>query len=1771
MKHLLQKTIALKALLLVSMLIGAGSGAWAEDYVKVTSEADLVHGDHYILVAESANKALSSFNTSGTKYGIGTDVTIENETISTTKVMSFFLDGSKSEGWSLKSESLNQYLSWSSGNSLTTGSKEYKWTITFSGGNVLIVSQNDSSRKIRWNSGSPRFACYTTEQTDIQLYKLVEANVSPLASIAVDASVATTVFHVGDAFTHEGVVVTATYENESTKDVTTSATFSTPDMTNAGTKTVTISYTENEVEKTTSYTIEVKAAAALESITLSGTYPTEFTQGGVFSAEGIVVTANYDDETTKDVTEEASFSGYDMTATGTQTVTVGFGGKTATYTITVNAYTQPTEVTVNMNYEWLGSGNGSNLSSSQLPVVKEQDNITITITDGTSTRPRGDADYIRVYNGSTIKFEAPTGYNVTKIVFTTGGSGTWNAPTVDEGTLSEKTWTGEATEVTFSLNGSCFIASAKVSLDTAAPKVLSSIALSGEYPTTFHIGDAFSHEGMTVTATYESGKTVDVTAAASFSGYDMATAGTQTVTVSYTEGEVTKTATYNITVNAPAVLTSITLSGTYPTEFGQGDEFSSEGIEVTAHYDDDATSDVTGRATFSGYDMATLGEQTVTVTYEGKTATYIITIVEKKGTATNPYTVAEAFAAIDAGTGITNVYATGIISQVDSYNSTYSSITYWISSDGTTTSDQLQVYSGKGLNNTNFSSVNDVAVGATVVIYGTLKKYNSTYEFDKNNYLTSYTEPVVAVETPTFSPEPGVYTEAQTVTITCDTEGATIMYCFDGQEWQEYPENGILLSEYKTYIIHAKAEKGSDVSRYAEATYTINDPNAPGSANQPYTVAEAVAAVDAGTGITGVYVTGIISQVDSYQNSKYITYWISADGTTESQQFEVYKGLGIDGAAFSSKDDLQVGDEVVVKGNITLYNSSTYEFVVDNQLVSLKRKQTVTLSFEKPEYTATLDETFTAPTLTVTNAATGEAISGLTITYSYESFGNLPIELNLTTGEVTLKEPGEATVIATFAGNDDYKPATASYKLTVTSNKAATNLVIDQLTSTTLNVGDKIQLDYTTNGDGDITWKSSNENVLTVDQQGNVTAVAAGKATITITQSETEAYQAGEATIELTVVDPNQGEYLWLLAEASYSSASEDQVTWTSDYATMVLKKDKSQQNANSYLGGDENKRTSSRFYTDQILTITRVEGYRIASVLFQATTENYATTFKNSTWTNVAEPTLDSKSVILTPTDGMEPIVATIGGTCGFDKVQVIYVKTDEVVKKAANLAFAETTFNVEPEADFTAPELTTAEGFDGTVVYSSSDADIALVDETTGEVLIGDKEGVVTITATSAETDNFKAGSASYTITVKAPEKAEPEISFAEAIYAVNIGEEFTAPALINPHGLTVTYSCDNVEIALVDETTGDVVLDTQAKATVTITATFAGDETYKAGSASYTIKIVDPTEDEFDLTIASYETATVDKVVWDGGMASMVLAKSSSKTPANNYLGGDYDHTRVYKEQLLTITSEAKEIVSIQLLSNNSSADQLLIDNANYCATSESNSDLTYVAPEGFRATSVTFNISSAARLTKVVVTYADHTVPGTYVREELTAGNWGTICLPYDARVDGATLYTLAGIDDKDTPSKMYLSEAENLEAGKPYFFQATANTLTATYISGVASKAQSVNGLVGTLEAIIPDAEADPLEGMYLLSGGKIIKCGTGCSLAANRAYINMNQVSVYDGETAGVKVFNLGGEDGISSLDAASEGAVIYDLSGRRVSKTTKGLYIVNGKKVSVK
>ncbi len=93
-------------------------------------------------------------------------------------------------------------------------------------------------------------------------------------------------------------------------------------------------------------------------------------------------------------------------------------------------------------------------------------------------------------------------------------------------------------------------------------------------------------------------------------------------------------------------------------------------------------------------------------------------------------------------------------------------------------------------------------------------------------------------------------------------------------------------------------------------------------------------------------------------------------------------------------------------------------------------------------------------------------------------------------------------------------------------------------------------------------------------------------------------------------------------------------------------------------------------------------------------------------------------------------------------------------VIKSDPQLAFSEENVTAYYGQDFTPPTLTYADGYDGTITYSSSNSAIT-VDPTTGEISFGTTaiDKTTTITATASETSNFLAGTATYTLTVKDP----------------------------------------------------------------------------------------------------------------------------------------------------------------------------------------------------------------------------------------------------------------------------------------------------------------------------------------------------------------------------------------------------------------------------------
>ena len=414
---------------------------------------------------------------------------------------------------------------------------------------------------------------------------------------------------------------------------------------------------------------------------------------------------------------------------------------------------------------------------------------------------------------------------------------------------------------------------------------------------------------------------------------------------------------------------------------------------------------------------ARIATVTLTYAYGSESVTKNVTVTQAgnpngPGSKDNPYTVAEARAAIDAGTGLTGVYATGIVTAIPTAWSTqYNNITFnFVDANGD--EEFLQAFRCVSTENADASTV---AVGDIVVVKGDLKKYNSTYEFDAACELVSLTHPIVAVEAPTFNPAAGTYAEAQSVTIGTTTAGATIYYTTDGTEPTTNSDvYSSAISVSTTTTIKAIAVKGEDQSAVATATYYFC------SATNPYTVTDALAFPEYPA--NGIYVSGIVSTAPTQTptSNGQLTYYISADGEA-TDQLQVYKGKGLEQAAFTAQDDIQVGDIVTIYGNVKIYNG-TKEFDTDNYLVSFERPVGPTVPVINAEdATITYDVTYYELMYSIDNPVEGTELTATTtaswitsLTPSQKSFDRVMIEctendtdadrtavITLTYGEVT--------------------------------------------------------------------------------------------------------------------------------------------------------------------------------------------------------------------------------------------------------------------------------------------------------------------------------------------------------------------------------------------------------------------------------------------------------------------------------------------------------------------------------------------------------------------------------------------------------------------------------------------------------------------------------------------------------------------------------------------------------------------------------------------------
>ena len=226
-----------------------------------------------------------------------------------------------------------------------------------------------------------------------------------------------------------------------------------------------------------------------------------------------------------------------------------------------------------------------------------------------------------------------------------------------------------------------------------------------------------------------------------------------------------------------------------------------------------------------------------------------------------------------------------------------------------------------------YTSINANITGQTFAYYKRVSGSSQTPYITSDDVEIAYDVTSGSIEYTVNNPVSGGVLSANTTSdwLTLGNVDTTIPFTCTANEGVQRTATVVLTYTYGN----------ENVTKNVSVTQGAN-PNGPGSQANPYTVAQARAAIDAGAGTQGVYATGIVSAIPTAWNPQYsnITFnFVDQEG--DSEFLQAYRCESTSGADASI---VAVGDIVIVYGNLTKYNS-TYEFGQGCQLISLEHPQ----------------------------------------------------------------------------------------------------------------------------------------------------------------------------------------------------------------------------------------------------------------------------------------------------------------------------------------------------------------------------------------------------------------------------------------------------------------------------------------------------------------------------------------------------------------------------------------------------------------------------------------------------------------------------------------------------------------------------------------------------------------------------------------------------------------------------------------------------------------
>lgn len=1249
--------------------------------------------------------------------------------------------------------------------------------------------------------------------------------------------------------------------------------------------------------------------------------------------------------------------------------------------------------------------------------------------------------------------------------------------------------------------------------------------------------------------------------------------------------------------------------------------------DVAVTYASDNT-DVATVADNGAVTIKAAGVAVITASFSGNddynegSASYAICVVNHVGTEADPFNVADARRVIDAFGTKEGVYMSGIVSQITTaYDETYHNISFDISEDGSTGVSQVRAFRCKGLDNTDFTSEDDVKSGATVTVYGNLTKYNSTYEFEAGCYLTAYEAPEVPKQSIANTKETA-YTVAQALVYAADgltydlddyvyvggvvkkvesfNNGAMNIFIKDADAENEFElfkcagindgssttpfealtdvqegdeiigygqmidYNGVKEFKQGNYLVELtrpevavssvslpsaetieegetvtlaatvlpenatnksitwsvqsgsdyasvaedgkvtgiaagqaviRATSAADATKYAECTITV-------TAGDP-TVHKVTfdATVDKTTENTELSITksnvtiavtkgdGRFNNGTDYRPYKTSEFTVScSNGNITKIEFTCTSSKPITG--FSDVEGLDKTNEVWTgNADSVSFTASGAQVQMTQLVVTYKEESRAEsgLAWSTDAVELTVGDAFTAPTLSNPNSI---AAADITIASNNTALATV------NAGVVSLVEnaTGTATITATFAGNDNYKPVTVSYSITV--NAAAPAPLTDYYEKVTETAGIVEGTYLIVYEDGNVAFNGSLE---TLDAESNTIAVE-----ITNDKKIAVTEQTAAATF---YIDPIAG---------TVKSAS------------------------NHYIGVSSwsNGLKQTDTYVHNVLEI---DGDGNAQVGIY-----------NADWNTTG----GTMRLQYNKSDGQKRFRYYKNG--GQQSI-ALYKLHGESVKASPELAWSgdvEITIGDE----FTAPTLSHAAGITGTITYTSDKETLATVDENGVISLVENATGTAKITASYDGDTNFKDGSAVCTIKVNPAHSiyVSPSltVNFGSVVKDATVEDKDITVTLTGVDAATATLGGTNPEVFSFTPAaltaSGDITISVASTATVgEFSAKLTiSDDAGLATSRDVTLKltVTDPATVETPISTTSKWVAATAADLVDGkevlitGVKDEVVyamgeQKSTNRAAYVATVDGEGVLTPGEGTMSFTLVAQGDGTYAIRtsdgkyLYAAGSGANHLKTQDAvdvnaqwtltiaSAVATGSSNRNVMQFNGGSSKLFSC-YASDSQEDIQFYVPKQADPTpddpqpeTPDTM--REVTANRYGTICIPHGGRIVDAILFEVSWYNGE----KIFFDEIVNgtMLPGRPYIFWPKNNATQIGVIysdEAVAAEAGNWRGLYGsfTEQAIEIVENPEPGEGNYILYANKYYLVNSEAYVGANRAYIKLGEV-----------------------------------------------------------